>query len=147
MDFADGELIFAIKDADWNENQIRSADAGPFSVLACETNGLLIFLLEGGPLDTCDFYFNVQECDEKDALLSCRSLPVQAVLIDKDNRIADIKSATLSEKTTDALRVLFEKQNAMEFMPGEYDCNVEGMQAAFEPAELARYKKLSFELR
>lgn len=146
MDYAEGTLLFVVKDTDWNENQIQSAQRDPFHVVACETNGLLIFLLEGGPLDTCDFYFNIQDCDEKEKLLADNSLPVQALLVDGDNTIVAVKSATLSRQATQALHALFEKQDQMDFMPGEYDCNVEGMQAAFEPAELGRYEKLSFDL-
>lgn len=147
MDFADGELILAVKDEDWNDSQLESAKNSPFSVLFCETNGLIIALLEGGPLDTCDFYFNIQECDAKDELLACKNLPIQAVLIDGQNNIAEIKSTTLSSEKTEELRKLFEKQAQMEFMPGEYDVNLDGMLAAFEPAELARYGKVSVELK
>ncbi|MDE5759085.1 MAG: hypothetical protein K2H85_10810 [Allobaculum sp.] len=50
MDYVDGVLCLVIKDDEWNENQLQAAN-DPFSVLACETNGLLIFLVEGGPLD------------------------------------------------------------------------------------------------
>ena len=32
-------------------------------------------------------------------------------------------------------------------MPGEFDANVDGLMATFEPAELYRFKKLEFELR
>ncbi len=50
MDYVDGVLWLVIKDDEWNENQLQAAN-DPFSVLVCETTGLLIFLLEGGPLD------------------------------------------------------------------------------------------------
>ncbi|MBF0578216.1 hypothetical protein IM774_00070 [Erysipelotrichaceae bacterium RD49] len=146
MDFANGQLILAVKDEDWNENQLESAAKNPFNVLACETNGMIIFLMEGGPLDTCDFYFNIQECDEKDRLLAQKNLDVQAVLIDGNNVIKAVKSATLSAKTTEELHKLFEKQAKMEFMPGEYDVNLDGLMSAMEPPELARYGKVSFEL-
>ncbi len=146
VDFADGELIFAIKDDEWNDEQLESAKQ-PFQVEVCFDNGLIFFLLEGGPLDTCDFYFNIQDCDEKDALLASKNLEVQALLINDQDVIQAVKSATLSTKQTTELIDLLKKQNQTEFMPGEYDCNVEGMQAAFEPAELARYAKFSFELR
>ncbi len=146
MDFANGELILAFKDDEWNENQLESLQNNPLSVLVCENNGLIIFLTEGGPLDTSDLYFNIQDCDEADALLRTENLPVQALFINKDNVIQGVKSATLSAKITGELDGLLEKQAKTEFMPGEFDVNMEGLQSAYEPAELAKFKKLEFEL-
>ncbi len=146
VDYASRELIFAIKDDEWNEDQLESAKQ-PFEAEVCYDNGLVFFLLEGGPLDTCDFYFNIQECDDREELLQQQNLEVQALLIDANDVIRAVKSTTLSTKQTAQLMDLLQKQNQTEFMPGEYDCNVEGMQAAFEPAELARYAKFKFELR
>lgn len=96
---------------------------------------------------TCDFYFNVQECDEKEALLQASNLEVKALLVDKDNVIKAIKSATLSKALTKELHDLFEKQAKYRFLPGEYDANLDGLQASFEPAELARYAKVQFALK
>lgn len=145
VDFADSTLILAVKDDEWNDAQLASA-AAPFTATVCERTGLVIFLLEGGPLDTCDFYFNIQECDDKDELLAKENLDVQAVLIDGSNMIKAIKTATLSRENTQALCEMLERQNRIEFMPGEYEVNVEGMQSAFEPPELAKFQKLSFTL-
>lgn len=146
MDYVNGQLLLVVKDDEWNENQLTSAAREPFSVMACETNGMIIFLLEGGPLDTCDFYFNIQECDEKDQLLAAKNIDVQAVLLDANNVIKVVKSATLAAKPSEELHKLFEKQANMEFMPGEYDVNLDGLMATMEPAELARYGKVSFQL-
>ena len=77
MDFVDSEMLMILKDDEWNENQQKSATENPIQVVVCETNGTLIFLAEGGPIDTCDFYFNIQDCDEKKALLEQRNLEVQ----------------------------------------------------------------------
>lgn len=146
MDFANGELLLVFKDDEWNENQLESAAKDPLSVLVCENNGLIIFLVEGGPLDTSDLYFNIQDCDEADSLLHLANLPVQALLIDKDNKIQAVKSATLSSAQTHELQSLLEKQKNTDFMPGEFDVNMEGLQSAYEPAELAKFKKMEFEL-
>ncbi len=145
-DFADGELILAVKDDEWNDAQLERA-AEPFTVEVCETNGIVIFLMEGGPLDTCDYYFNIQDCEAKDEFLAQKNLKVQAVLMDKEDIIRIIKTASLSEEKTKEVIDLLKKQENFEFMPGEYDCNVEGLQSAYEPTELAKYAKTSFELR
>lgn len=144
-DFVDDTLILAVKDDEWNDAQLGRAGE-TFTVGVCETNGIVIFLMEGGPLDTCDFYFNIQDCDEKEKLLEQKQLKVQAVLIDEQDVIRIIKSATLSSEKTAQILDLLKKQNDFEFMPGEYDCNVEGLQSAYEPSELAKYEKTSFDL-
>ncbi len=144
-DYVDGTLILAVKDDEWNDAQLERAGE-PFGVEVCETNGIVIFLMDGGPLDTCDFYFNIQECDEKKELMAQKNLKVQAVLIDKDDVIRIIKTGSLTLEKTRELQELFKKQEAYDFMPGEYDCNVEGLQSAYEPTELAKYAKTSFVL-
>lgn len=146
VDFVDGCLYLVIKDDTWNEAQLAAASQ-PFEVSVCETNGMIVFLLEGGPLDTSDFYFNIQECDDKEALLNARNLEVRVVLLDENNTIALIRGATLSQQTTEKIVDLLRKQNAVQFMPGEYDVNVSGMQDAYEPAELAKFAKCTFEIK
>lgn len=89
----------------------------------------------------------MQDCDEKDALLKANNLEVKALLVDKDNVIKIIKSATLSKDVTKELQALFAKQNETKFLPGEYDANLDGLQATFEPAELARFAKVRFALK
>lgn len=146
VDFADGKLIFAVKDDSWNDEQIRRVGE-PFSVLVCESNGIVAFLLEGGPLDTCDFYFNIQDCDEKKQLMDTENLDVQVVFIDGQDIIQAMKTGTLSREKTKEIQAILKKQEQFEFMPGEYEVNVEGLQSAYEPSELAKYQKTSFELR
>ena len=145
-DFADGRLILAVKDDEWNDAQIERAGE-TFLVEVAETNGIVIFLMEGGPLDTCDFYFNINDCDEANTLLAQKNLDVQAVLIDKDDIIRIIKSASLSSEKTKEIIELLRKQKNYDFMPGEYEVNVEGLQSAYAPSELAKFAKTSFELR
>jgi hypothetical protein len=146
VDYANGRLMFVVKDDSWNEEQLKTVKDG-YAGYAGFTNGLVIFLLEGGPLDTCDFYFNVQECEEKEALLNAENLEIAAVLLDENNVIADIRTSTQSKEVTKQIQDLLKKQDAIEFMPGEYDCNVEGMQSAFDPADLVKYTPVTFKVR
>ncbi|WP_317300617.1 hypothetical protein [Allobaculum stercoricanis] len=147
MDFVENQILLILKDEDWNENQLQSATDNPIQVVLCETNGVLIFLAQGGPIDTCDFYFNIQECDEKKMLLEQRNLDVRLLLVNRENRIVALKSTTLSLKLTEQIVDILQKQDQYPFMPGEFDANVDGLMATFEPAELYRFKKLEFELR
>lgn len=147
MDFVENQMLLILKDEDWNENQLQSATDNSIQVVVCENNGVLIFLAQGGPIDTCDFYFNVQECDEKKALLAQRNLDIRLLLVNNENRIVSIKSATLSLKLTEQLVEILKKQAEYPFMPGEFDANVDGLMATYEPAELYRFKKMEFELR
>lgn len=147
MDFVENQILLILKDEDWNENQLQSATDNPIQVVVCENNGVLIFLAQGGPIDTCDFYFNIQECDEKKALLEQRNLDVRLLLVNRENRIVALKSTTLSLKLTEQLVDILQKQDQYPFMSGEFDANVDGLMATFEPAELYRFKKMEFELR
>lgn len=108
----------------------------------CEQNSLF-----SSKDQTCDFYFNIQDCDEKETLLKASNLEVKALLVNKDNVIQVLKSATLSKDLTKELQALFAKQNRIQFLPGEYDANLDGLQATFEPAELARFAKVRFALK
>ncbi len=89
----------------------------------------------------------MQECDEQDALRQANNLEIQALLVDKDNVIKAVKTSTLSKNLTKEMQALFEKQTNTHFAPGEYDANLDGLQAVFEPAELARYAKVRIDLK
>lgn len=145
MDFADGRFMLVLKDEDWSEEELAMARSF-LNVAVCYTNGICIFVLEGGDIDSSDFYFNIQECDEKDALLSADPLRVDVYLLDKDNGIALHKSKDLPQETGETVKQLLQNQLGYDFMPGEYDVNVEGLQSAYEPFELRKFEKAKFRI-
>ena len=98
-------------------------------------------VLEGGDIDSSDFYFNVQECDWKEHLFKSDCLDVEIVLVDKANDICFKKSHTLTKEQSQSIKDCLNQQNEVSFMPSEYDVNVQGIQSAYEPYELIRFEK------
>lgn len=147
MDYTDGRFIIAIKDDTWNSEQLELICSEPFVVHICATNGILPFIIEGGPIDSSDVYFNIQECDAKDEILSRTDMPdIEVVLVDNDNNICWEKRHTLSTSQWTLLKSELEKQNAIEFMPGEYDVNVEGLMSAYQPFELLKFARCAIKI-
>ena len=145
MDYAGGRFMLVIKDDEWNDEQLKLAKA--FDVHFCWTADLAIFVVAGGPVDSSDFYFNIQECDEKDALLNADCLNVELLLVDEASEICLKKSKTLNRETTAAIQEVLRQQNQTEYMPGEFDVNAEGIQSAYEPFELIKFSKAQFVLK
>ncbi len=139
MDFVDGKFMFVLKDHAWSEEEIKMLKK--VRIAFCFTNDLAIYVLEGGDIDSSDFYFNIQECDEKDRLLSHEILPVEIVLVDQNNEICLKKSGAFSKEESAKIKDFLKRQSEISFMPGEYDVNVSGMQAAYEPYELLKYEQ------
>lgn len=144
-DFVNGRFVLVVKDAFWSEEEI-ALFRQPMNLLFCYTNDLAIFILEGGPIDSSDFYFNIQESDEKDALLNAEQISADVLLLDGANRILGRKSHDFTREESTVIRDLLKKQSETEFMPGEYEVNVEGLQSAYEPYDLEKFSKVSVKL-
>lgn len=142
MDYVNGCFLLVVKDDIWNQEEIDLLKTEPFTVHVCATNGILPFILEGGPVDSSDLYFNIQECDAREEILSKTDpYEMEIMLVDENNDICYDTRKTLSLSQSSLLRSELEKQAAMEFMPGEYDTNVEGLMSAYEPFELLKYAR------
>ena len=50
MDYVDGRFVVAVKDDCWNEEELALLKQEPFVVTMCWYNGILPFILEGGPV-------------------------------------------------------------------------------------------------
>lgn len=142
MDYVDGRFLLVVKDDIWNQDELDLLKSETFTVHVCATNGILPFILEGGAVDSSDLYFNIQECDAREEILT-RQEPydMEIMLVDGNNDIRWHKRKTLSVSQNALLKSELEKQAAMEFMPGEYDTNVEGLMSAYEPFELLKYAR------
>lgn len=144
MDYADGHFIVAVKDDCWNEEELGLLREEPFTVTLCSYNGILPFILEGGPVDSSDVYFNIQDSDFREEILNRTEAPdMEIVLVNGDNTIAWQKRKTLPVPFWQALHTELGRQASIAFMPGEYDVNVEGLMSAYEPFELHKYEKAS----
>lgn len=141
MDYVENRFMLVIKDEDWTQEEIDMLNSG-INLHFCYTNDIAIFVLEGGDIDSSDFYFNVQECDWKDHLFASECLNVEVVLVNKKNEICFKKAKTLTKEQSSIIKDCLQKQNNVSFMPNEYDVNVQGIQSAYQPYELVRFEKL-----
>ena len=138
MDFVDGKVMLVIKDSEWSSEEIRLLNRGA-KLQFCYTMDIAIFVFEGGDIDSSDYYFNVQECDQAAALLNAQELDIEVLLVDQKNQICWKKTKTLDKEKTQKLLECLRRQSQTSFAPGEFDVNVEGLQSAYEPFELEKY--------
>ena len=101
MDYVENRFMLVIKDEDWTQEEIDMLNSG-IDLHFCYTNDIAIFVLEGGDIDSSDFYFNVQECDWKEHLFKSDCLDVEIVLVDKA-KILEIISKYETETQEDWL--------------------------------------------
>lgn len=142
MDYVEDRFMLVIKDEEWNEEELALLN-NPLDLHFCYTNDIAIFVLEGGDIDSSDFYFNIQDCDWKESLLKSNTLDVEVVLVDGKNDICWQKRKTLSKEQSEQILSCLQKQAEVSFMPEEYDVNVQGIQSAYEPYELNKFAVVS----
>ena len=145
MDFVEDHFMLVIKDEVWTEEELKMLKQ-PLALNFCYTQDIAIFVLEGGDIDSSDFYFNVQECDFADKLLSMDCLDVELILLNQENEICFRRRKTLDKEQSASILTCLHAQKQVTFMPNEYDVNVEGLQSAYEPFELLKFGKCTIEL-
>lgn len=145
MDYVEDHFMLVIKDETWSEEEIELIKKGA-TMNFCYTQDLAIFVLEGGDIDSSDFYFNIQDCDLKDEILEKELLDVELILVDGKNNVWYSKRKTLSLEQSKIILDCLKKQAQVGFMPGEYEVNIAGIQSAYEPFELEKFSKVSIKL-
>jgi len=95
MDYVEDHFMLVIKDETWSDEEIELIKKGA-TLNFCYTQDLAIFVLEGGDIDSSDFYFNIQDCDLKDEILEKELLDVELILVDGKNNVWYSKRKTLS---------------------------------------------------
>ena len=145
MDYVEDHFMLVIKDETWSDEEIELIKKGA-TLNFCYTQDLAIFVLEGGDIDSSDFYFNIQDCDLKDEILDKELLDVELILVDGKNNVWYSKRKTLSLEQSKIILDCLKKQAQVGFMPGEYEVNIAGIQSAYEPFELEKFSKVSIKL-
>ena len=145
MDYVDDRFMLVIKDETWSEEEIKLLRQGMI-LNFCYTQDLAIFVLEGGDIDSSDFYFDIQDCDLKEEILKQDRLDVELVLVDQNNDICFSKRKTLTKEQSQIVLNCLKTQSQVKFMPGEYEINVSGIQSSYEPYELEKFSKVSFDM-
>lgn len=144
MDYVDDHFMLVIKDDVWTDEELEMLKK-PLTLSFCYTNDIAIFVLEGGDIDSSDFYFNVQECDLAEKLLATDCLDIELILLNEGNEICWKRKKTLDKEQSQAILSCLQQQSKVQFMPNEYDVNVEGLQSAYEPFELLKFVKSTIE--
>lgn len=145
MDYVEDHFMLVIKDETWSDEEIELIKKGA-TLNFCYTQDLAIFVLEGGDIDSSDFYFNIQDCDLKDEILEKELLDVELILVDGKNNVWYSKRKTLSLEQSKIILDCLKKQAQVGFMPGEYEVNIASIQSAYEPFELEKFSKVSIKL-
>lgn len=145
MDYVEDHFMLVIKDETWSDEEIELIKKGA-TLNFCYTQDLAIFVLEGGDIDSSDFYFNIQDCDLKDEILEKELLDIELILVDGKNNVWYSKRKTLSLDQSKIILDCLKKQAQVGFMPGEYEVNIAGIQSAYEPFELEKFSKVSIKL-
>ena len=145
MDYVEDHFMLVIKDETWSDEEIELIKKGA-TLNFCYTQDLAIFVLEGGDIDSSDFYFNIQDCDLKDEILEKELLDVELILVDGKNNVWYSKRKTLSLEQSKIILDCLKKQAQVGFMPGEYEVNIAGIQSAYEPFELEKFSIVSIKL-
>ena len=145
MDYVEDHFMLVIKDETWSDEEIELIKKGA-TLNFCYTQDLAIFVLEGGDIDSSDFYFNIQDCDLKDEILEKELLDVELILVDGKNNVWYSKRKTLSLEQSKIILDCLKKQAQVGFMPGEYEVNIAGIRSAYEPFELEKFSKVSIKL-
>lgn len=145
MDYVEDHFMLVIKDETWSDEEIELIKKGA-TLNFCYTQDLAIFVLEGGDIDSSDFYFNIQDCDLKDEILEKELLDIELILVDGKNNVWYSKRKTLSLEQSKIILDYLKKQAQVGFMPGEYEVNIAGIQSAYEPFELEKFSKVSIKL-
>lgn len=145
MDYVEDHFMLVIKDETWSDEEIELIKKGA-TLNFCYTQDLAIFVLEGGDIDSSDFYFNIQDCDLKDEILEKELLDVELILVDGKNNVWYSKRKTLSLEQSKIILDCLKKQAQVGFMPGEYEVNIAGIQSAYEPFELEKFSKVSIKI-
>lgn len=142
MDFVEDRFMLVIKDEKWTAEELALL-RNPLHLHFCYTQDIAIFVLEGGPVDSGDFYFNIQDCDWKNELLNASLIDVEVLLVNEKNEICWKKRKTLSAEQSNRILACIKKQAHVQFAPDEYDVNVQGIQSAYEPYELNTFAVVS----
>ena len=84
MEYVEDRFLFIVKDEFWSEEEKAMLMQEPMEVALYYRYDVAVFLVSGGDIDTSDFYFNVQECEWKEQLLSSTTLQASLILLDQD---------------------------------------------------------------
>ena len=136
MDYVEDRFLFIVKDEFWSEEEKVMLMQEPMEVALYYRYDVAVFLVSGGDIDTSDFYFNVQECEWKEQLLSSTTLQASLILLDQDNIVCCRRDVTFPKADSQQIIQLLREQNEVRYHEGEFDVNAQGLMSALQPFEM-----------
>ena len=136
MDYVEERFLFIVKDEFWSEEEKAMLMQEPMEVALYYRYDVAVFLVSGGDIDTSDFYFNVQECEWKEQLLSSTTLQASLILLDQDNIVCCRRDVTFPKADSQQIIQLLREQNEVRYHEGEFDVNAQGLMSALQPFEM-----------
>ena len=136
MDYVEDRFLFIVKDEFWSEEEKAMLMQEPMEVALYYRYDVAVFLVSGGDIDTSDFYFNVQECEWKEHLLSSTTLQASLILLDQDNIVCCRRDVTFPKADSQQIIQLLREQNEVRYHEGEFDVNAQGLMSALQPFEM-----------
>ena len=136
MDYVEDRFLFIVKDEFWSEEEKAMLMQEPMEVALYYRYDVAVFLVSGGDIDTSDFYFNVQECEWKEQLLSSTTLQASLILLDQDNIVCCRRDVTFPKADSQQIIQLLRDQNEVRYHEGEFDVNAQGLMSALQPFEM-----------
>ena len=136
MDYVEDRFLFIVKDEFWSEEEKAMLMQEPMEVALYYRYDVAVFLVSGGDIDTSDFYFNVQECEWKEQLLSSTTLQASLILLDQDNIVCCRRDVTFPKADSQQVIQLLREQNEVRYHEGEFDVNAQGPMSALQPFEM-----------
>ena len=141
MDYVEDRFLFIVKDEFWSEEEKAMLMQEPMEVALYYRYDVAVFLVSGGDIDTSDFYFNVQECEWKEQLLSSTTLQASLILLDQDNIVCCRRDVTFPKADSQQIIQLLREQNEVRYHEGEFDVNAQGLMSALQPFSPLRCRK------
>ena len=136
MDYVEDRFLFIVKDEFWSEEEKAMLMQEPMEVALYYRYDVAVFLVSGGDIDTSDFYFNVQECEWKEQLLSSTTLQASLILLDQDNIVCCRRDVTFPKADSQQIIQLLREQNEVHYHEGEFDVNAQGLMSSLQPFEM-----------
>ena len=136
MDYVEDRFLFVVKDEFWSEEEKAMLMRDPMEVDLYYRYDVAVFLVSAGDIDTCDFYFNVQECEWKAQLLSAGQLQASLILLDADNIVCCRRDVTFPKADSQQIIKLLQQQSEVRYHEGEFDVNAQGLMSALQPFEM-----------
>lgn len=141
MDYVDHEFVFVIKDEMWTEFELAALKRQPLTIDFVYKYDIAIFLLTvEDAIDTSDFIFNVHDNTYDEQLFGefAKGSGYTCViyLIDAKNIVKGRRIVQLSNAMSSTIAKCLKQQQDVLYREEEFQCNLEGLQATWEPFEL-----------